>query len=65
MKYCKLYISLNKYIVVVVVVVAIERGCASRVDGVVPLLVDRVSLSTFRHQFILDRRFLRCPWGAH
>ena len=48
MKYCKLYISLNKYIVVVVVVVvvvAIERGCASRVDGVVPLLVDRVQVS--------------------
>ena len=49
MKYCKLYISLNKYIVVVVVVVvvvvAIERGCASRVDCVVPLLVDRVQVS--------------------
>ena len=47
MKYCKPYISLNKYIVVVVVVVvvAIERGCASRVDGVVPLLVDRVQVS--------------------
>ena len=43
MKYCKPYISLNKYIVVVVV--AIERGCASRVDGVVPLLVDRVQVS--------------------
>ena len=24
---------------------AIERGCASRVDGVVPLLVDRVQVS--------------------